>query len=631
MKRAALWLALLGAMLPATSPDAQEPQAPALRDVAAGPAAIRGRIVHATRPEAARDLPVVLYALSASGEPGLRAGSSDERGEFLFENVSNAPGTEYLVGARFEDVPFGSRVAFAGGELEQSVELRVADVTADASGADVGETRIRIERGCGTLWVQESHELLNVTERVIYAPPGERQARAPIFRTRLPDDASDFEAPLGVAPLGLEQDGASVAFWGPLYPGGQALEFSYALPPGAGRQPLRWTLAAGARRLTVLTTEAWPAASGRVRSGDRTVALGAGPPRVLEGRSFRVAAAGRVEPGSALELVLEIPPPTASQQRVSVSEAELRLELDDASLAVDERLLLEVSGGEALTAEGDGPLLCLSLPAGAQDLRFSPELLELGLSPDPSGALAVRGPLPPGKSSLALHYRLPADVAPVRFERRFSRAVPLLTVFVADTGVLTEAERLHRRRPVRTEGRNYIHLEGFEIGAGETIRLELRPLPAHRGTSRWAATGFVLLAACAAGVFLMRPLRAAGPDRLDAEPRANSTAVERASVYAALQDAEHDFETGKLVPDDYTSLRAELRARAAALIREERQGGSAAAQRAAGERSPGQGGPPQAPPAQRAAEGRCASCGAPCPSDARFCSQCGTPLNPGPA
>ena len=37
-------------------------------------------------------------------------------------------------------------------------------------------------------------------------------------------------------------------------------------------------------------------------------------------------------------------------------------------------------------------------------------------------------------------------------------------------GRVADAERLHRRRPVRSNDRNYIHLEGFEIGADEPIR-----------------------------------------------------------------------------------------------------------------------------------------------------------------
>ena len=79
--------------------------------------------MHATRPAAAAGLPVLLYALPEAGSPGVREGVADAQGRFVFSNVSNDPGTVYLIGARVGEVPFGVRVRFAGGELEHAAEL----------------------------------------------------------------------------------------------------------------------------------------------------------------------------------------------------------------------------------------------------------------------------------------------------------------------------------------------------------------------------------------------------------------------------------------------------------------------------------------------------------------------------
>ena len=126
-----------------------------------------------------------------------------------------------------------------------------------------------------------------------------------------------------------------------------------------------------------------------------------------------------------------------------------------------------------LVSTSDMPLLCVPLPEGAEGLRFSDEALDMGLSRDPSGALALHGPLPPGPSTLALSYRLPVSGEPVSFERRFGADLPLLGVLLADNGILPETTRLHRRRPVRTEDRSYLHLEAFSVAAGEPIDLVL--------------------------------------------------------------------------------------------------------------------------------------------------------------
>jgi hypothetical protein len=42
-------------------------------DVPAGPATIRGRVVHRSRPEAGGGVPVTLFALGADGRPGTRS------------------------------------------------------------------------------------------------------------------------------------------------------------------------------------------------------------------------------------------------------------------------------------------------------------------------------------------------------------------------------------------------------------------------------------------------------------------------------------------------------------------------------------------------------------------------------
>ena len=526
-------------------------------DVPSGPATLRGRLVHATRPETVRGVRVLLYSLSADGEPGLRLAVTDAEGGFVFEEISNDPSTVYLVGTRVEEVPFGSRVSFAEGELSQSVEILVREHTSDASLLGDEEIQLRFDRGCTQLRVLHSHLLKNDGEAVIFVPPQERDGRAPLLRVELPTEAEGFETLVGSE--GVERDGTTLRFWGPLHPGGQDLQFSYGLPL---EKSLRFELG-------------FDRADGRVRllsprRGTRVEAADSSPGDdvQLDGRSYR-SRVGTLSAEGTLSLHVE-PVPPGDEVRLESAGARIWLELDDASLEVNEQLELQVSGSSPLPPAADGPLLCLELPNGAEDLRFSSESLELGLSRDPSGALALRGPLPAGESALAFRYQLPVREEPFDFVRRFAGELPLLSVLIADTGVVVDTSRLHPRRPVRTQDRNYLHLEAFSVEPGEEVSLRLSRLSRARNLSGLAGSTVLLLGAAAALVFLVAPLRG----RREAQPAAETRsreAGERELLVLALRDLEEDFETGKLSAEDHEAMRSELRARAVTLLAAERE------------------------------------------------------------
>ena len=160
-----------------------------------------------------------------------------------------------------------------------------------------------------------------------------------------------------------------------------------------------------------------------------------------------------------------------------------------------------------------------------------------------------------------------------------------------------------RRRPVATDDRSYLHFEAFEIAADEVVLLSLRPLAASRRAPRSAVAAFLTLAAVTSLLVLAAPLRGR---RAASEASSSALALEREAVYAGIRDLDHDFETGKLAEEDYEAFRSELRARAVALLREERLETA----------TPSEPGPPRCPECQTAVD-----------ADARFCSQCGAALS----
>ncbi len=195
-RAAGRWIPVL--LLVAASAAAQAPSpSPSTPDVPAGDGRVTGEIQPADDPGAVANADVILYSLSASGDPGLRRGRADAQGRFRFENIDASPGIVYLVGARIDGVPFGARFAFEPGQTEASVRITASAPTADASGLELGEAHAVIARGCRDLRVQQVHELRNETGRVVFVPPDSREGATPPLELTLPDGASEIETPLG--------------------------------------------------------------------------------------------------------------------------------------------------------------------------------------------------------------------------------------------------------------------------------------------------------------------------------------------------------------------------------------------------------------------------------------------------
>ena len=391
-------------------------------------------------------------------------------------------------------------------------------------------------------------------------------------------------------------------------------------------------------------------------------------------------------------------PRPAAPGDLSLTALRAVLDVDAAAVSVREVHELRAEGETPLLGTLQAPLLRIPLPRQAVELRARSSDAGLELRPVPTpgdvgagaaaGAagesLAVLGSLAPGELHVELEYRLPAPAAdtPARFARRLPFHIPLLEIYLVDTGDLAPRSKLlHRRRPARDGSTNYLRLEAFEVAPGEEIALTLERLPPRSAVSQGvalAAAWALLLGAVAILLWPLvvpfRPRRArAGAEEaaasLDAAPgsaAAHGAAYaalreEREALYAAIGDLDHDLETGKLSAADHAELRAELRARAIHLLREERAAtlppsgaarASAGASATAGSSAADSGAPgadsemraatgaatsaatsadaraeSEAPPgAPRAAAPRCAACGFEAAQAHRFCAHCGAPL-----
>lgn len=587
-----------------------------------GDGSIRGAIVDEANPGATADLPVALYALQPDGTPGLGSTKTGADGSFEFADVASDPGIVYLVGVRYEEVPYGERTAFVPGQREIDVRIPVEKPTTDTSGVRVLEKTLRIEALGTRLSVQETQRVENSHSAPIYVPPAARSGKSAPFRARLPEGAVDVQAGIFNADESFDQQGDALAYWGPLYPGEQEIHYGYQLPVAAGASDvtLRERLPLGAGRVRVLTAE----------HGPRVEAKGFSPGEAeeVDGQSLASLVGGAHAPGDSLTLHIRVPETVRDPNAVSLGGAELSIELDDTVLEVTQTQRIVVAPGAHVAGAPGDPLLRFELPLQAELVGVSSDASQLGIDPVDHG-IEVVGPLGPGDHDFAFRYRIPALNGDASLDLRFPRMLPTLLLRAADTGLVIESDRLHRLRPQAMGTRTWMLREAFHVEPDEVVKVRFTALD-RGGSSHVAAIGFVLAAAAFVLLFVVSPLRrtrAAGPAE---EPERTGLAHERDLVYATLRDLEHDFETGKVAAEDYERSRAELRARAVDLMREE-HGAPVAGPPVAAVTAVAAGETPDSPPAVVPTSRFCPACGGRVDASWRFCSHCGAELHPAEA
>ncbi len=570
-------------------------------DVPAGDARITGRVVHRAEPERGiAGVEVALYALTEEGLPGLRVATSDPDGSFQFDAISSSARIAYFVGARVGGVPFpGARVTFGAGEAEARVTVPISPIRSEASTVIVPTVNVRLDWRGQELLVSQVVSLRHGYDETLFVAPDQREGREPFVSIPLPEGEAQVEFPFGVAPEGIVQGEEALAFFGPIHPGDdQELRFGYTLRPRDERVSLSLPIPADAGRVELLVPASGPAVDTSLRE-DGSAEVGE--------RSYRRFSANAVDLGPEARVVAHFGLPKASHDasRLRLSSAQWVIDVDVARLALREEYAIEVDGTEPVVAESDEPLVRLALPDDAEALRFGSDTSGVELTPHPDGGLGVLGPLPPGQTTLSLRYTVPVAAAETVLSRNVASHVGLLAVYVTDDGrTRATSERLHRRRPVRSSDRNYIHLEGFEIEEDERVAVSIAALAPRLSLPRPAFLAGLGVATLAIGWLVSAPLlRREGSLTPDVESAAER---ERLSLLASLRDLEHDFETGKISAADHERLRSVLRRRALAA-------------RAAGEAEEAEG--------VDNAEPSCPSCDAiPSPS-ARYCEQCGTSLS----
>lgn len=570
-----------------------------LPDVPAGEAAIFGQLRHPGGNDKATGATVVLYSLAADGSPGVRTSAAAEDGTFRFSDLSNAPGITYLVGASYRAVPYGKRVAFEPGQSEITLVIDVDDPVSDTSRISVGESSLRLEWVGARVGVEEIHQLQNSGDEVIFVSPDERSHQSPAFRTQLPPGATEINTSLSGIEEGFEVNDGELRFYGPVYAGGHELRFRYLLPIDRSvgdEMSLRWALEAGSRRATLLYPATGPTLSvaGLTRGSDVN----------LDGRILHSIDAGPVSAHASLDVAIALPVMSNDRTAISIPRADYWLDADDTVLQVNVDASIVVAEGAHLTGSNDDPLLTFDLPPGSEFLGYSKDSQSVGLVLIGDGDLGVIGPLSPGTANVAFRFRVAVEDRNPSFELRAPGAIDVLNVLIADTGVAISTDRLHRRRPFRQGPRVYLHREAFAVEAGEVIPIGLDLIDRGtlgRNTHLFAASVLAALGAW----FIVAPLvRRRQTSVLQFEQARIRS--ERDLVYQAIRDLDHDYETAKIEEAEYTTMRADLRARGLELLKQARDSEV-----------------DSAPPVAETEAAFCAECGTALDGNWAFCAKCG--------
>lgn len=581
-------------------------------DVPSGNASIYGQLRHAGGNDKTAGATVILYSLAADGSPGVRSTAADSGGSFAFVELSGAAGITYLVGASYKSIPYGKRVAFEPGQTELTLALDVEDPVSDTSRISVGNSSMRLEWIGANLGVEEVHQLDNSGDEVVFVAPEARKGESPAFRTRLPKAASQVDTTLSGVAEGYEVSDGELRFFGPVYASGLELRFRYLLPierDDDDQMTLAWNLDSGSTGAKLLYPAMGPTLSveGLLRGNDV----------VLEERSFHSINAGAAAPGRTIEVAVALPEMSNDRSAISIPRADFWLDADDTILQVNVDLNLEVAPGAHLTGSADAPLLTFDLPASAEFLGYAQGAQTVGLFLTNEGDLGMIGPLSPGMVNVAFRFRMPVANGKPEIDLRLPIAADVLNVLIADTGVVIETDRLHRRRPFRQGPRIYLHREAFSVEADEVISVGLGLLDSGklgRNTKLFATSLFAALGAW----FIVSPLvrgRRTSPREFE-QARIRS---ERDLVYQAIRDLEHDFETAKIEETEYTKMRTELRDRGLELLRLARDKSDAPAEQA-----------PVTPAAAESGETSfCTGCGTRLDPNWQFCAKCGAPVATG--
>lgn len=217
---ALLWL---GTMAPLPRPSA------AMADAGGR---IDGRLTNGTigaSPPA--NLPVILHVFQDQARVGERVATTDDLGNFVFENLEAGPRFVYFPVVEYGGVTYPAPKPIELGDAPaEAVDIRVFEPTeADDTVTFDRANMLILEVAPQSLTVMEMGAVLNKGDRA-YVGGAEPDGRRPTLRFSLPSGATQVTPQAGLSANALEGTPDGFISTSPILPGRQELAFSYRIP-----------------------------------------------------------------------------------------------------------------------------------------------------------------------------------------------------------------------------------------------------------------------------------------------------------------------------------------------------------------------------------------------------------------
>lgn len=169
--------------------------------------------------------------------------------------------------------------------------------------------------------------------------------------------------------------------------------------------------------------------------------------------------------------------------------------------------------------------------------------------------VTVKGPFPPGHTSVQVAYQLPSSGGSVDIVQRFPANLEQLAVVVKKVGATTfSSPQIANQRELPADDETYIAATGGAVPAGQPIALTVGGLPHHSSVPRMVA---LALASAIVLVGIWAGGRRDDESTADAAERKRLRA-RRDKLFNDLVRLEHDRRNGRVEERRYASRREEL-------------------------------------------------------------------------
>jgi hypothetical protein len=206
-------------------------------------------------------------------------------GSYVFADVPIDPKARYQLGARVGGNLVGSdSFTFAPGKKRVTVDLKIPDLSTDASALRIGQALFALEPRPGLLAVTEAIHLENPTASVI-------DLREQPIELPIPSAAEQLEMlRFDVQEGSHEQLGAKLLVFGKLRPGANSVAFRYRMSAGLGSVHLTKSYPFQISEVLVLSPDQALAVDG--------IGLEAQPPRTIQKQTYAAWSRANVPPGA---------------------------------------------------------------------------------------------------------------------------------------------------------------------------------------------------------------------------------------------------------------------------------------------------------------------------------------------